>query len=156
MIMSKRANLVNDGKCGFNDIYVSPRITERYFIYSKDEIKRLMIQDKLYEEQLKTLEDVAMDLVNSPALNKTEEEEAQDFINRINAQIDGVRPSYVKRETEEDLLPFKLYDDEDKGPEDYYILDDYYHNKEIREAIDLAQNDTSTYSDYDERHDRTR
>ncbi len=155
MIMSKRANLVNDGKCGFDDIYVSPRITERYFVYSKDEIKRLMNQDKLYEEQLKTLEDVTMDLVNSPTLNKTDDEETQDFINKINAQIDSVRPSYVKRKNEENLLPFKLYDDEDTE-EDYYILDDYYHNEEIREAIDLAQNDTSTYSDYDERHDRTR
>ena len=166
MIMSKRAYIVNDGKCNFGDIFVSPKITERYFIYSKDEIKKLMNQDKMNEEQLKTLTDVSMDIVESNKHIKSEEENLQDFINRINADIEGIRPTYKRRKTdeeiEEELLPFEFKKLDEKtpndyyAPEEYYTREDYYRNEEIRNAINLASNDESSYTDYDERTDRAR
>ena len=88
---------------------------------------------------------------------KTDEENLQEFINRVNANFDGVRPSYIPKETEEDMLPFRYKEvEEDKTPEDYYSIEDYYFNNEIRKAIELGDDDSSSYSDFDERHDRNR
>lgn len=157
MIMSKRVYLVNNGKCTFDQVFSSPRITERNFIYSKDEIKKLNQQDEMYKDQERVLSDVFDDVYNATINTKTDEENLQDFINRVNANFDGVRPSYIPKETEEDMLPFRYKEvEEDKTPEDYYSIEDYYFNNEIRKAIELGDDDSSSYSDFDERHDRNR
>ena len=161
MIMSKRVYLVNDGKCSFKQIFMPSTITERYFIYSKeeliDEAEKLRKKYKLIEDEQEIMADVFDDVKESTINKKSEEENMQDFINKINSHFDGVRPNYIPRETEEDLLPFKYREvEEDRTPEDYYSVEDYYYNHEIRDAIDLKDNDGLIYSDLDERHDRSR
>lgn len=157
MIVSKRVFLVNNGKCSFNELLPSQLMTERYFTYSKEELKKLNIKDQLYKEEQEILTNVFEDVKASMINNKSDEENLRDFINRINSNFDGTRPSYVPKETEEDLLPFRYEEvEEDKTPEEYYTLDDYYYNDEIRSVIDQSENDEHVYSDLDERHDRSR